>query len=196
LRDAAALSLGVYSRIAAVALAQFVAFVSLAFLQFWSIKRPADARAVVRNCSSAMSRFLADCSASPWPAPAGLRSSTSGDPDRLPEIRQEVYPEQSGSKSEVCLAFPAMQAAAEGFNVYGAIDASGSPDAVAREMTVARLVAHGVTPVNWIMVASELQRDRRLPTGQAMTQLFHEHNPNYSMLMDSFQAHSKQEAAK
>jgi hypothetical protein len=46
------------------------------------------------------------------------------------------------------------------------------------------------------MVASELQRDWRLPTGQAMTQLFHEHNPNYSMLMDSFQAHSKQEAAK
>lgn len=30
---------------------------------------------------------------------ASLRSSTSNDPDRLPEIRQEVSSEQSGSKS-------------------------------------------------------------------------------------------------
>jgi nicotinamidase-related amidase len=102
----------------------------------------------------------------------------------------------AGVTCEVCLAFPAMHAAAEGFNVYGAIDASGSPDAAAREMTVARLVAHGVTPVNWIMVASELQRDWRQPTGEALAQLFHEHNPNYSMLMDNFQAHTKQAAAK
>ena len=102
----------------------------------------------------------------------------------------------AGVTCQVCLAFPAMQAAAEGFNVYGAIDASGSPDAAAREMTVARLVAQGVTPVNWVMVASELQRDWRLPTGKAMGQLFHEHNPNYSLLMDNFQAHIRQAAAK
>ena len=102
----------------------------------------------------------------------------------------------AGVTCQVCLAFPAMQAVAEGFNVYGAIDASGAPDAAAREMTVARLVAHGVTPVNWVMVASELQRDWRLPTGLALAQLFHEHNPNYSLLMDTFQAHTKQAAAK
>jgi cell envelope opacity-associated protein A len=46
------------------------------------------------------------------------------------------------------------------------------------------------------MVASELQRDWRLPTGKAMAQLFHDHNPNYSMLMDNFQAHTKQVAAR
>ena len=57
---------------------------------------------------------------------------------------------------QVCLAFPAMQAAAEGFNVYGAIDASGSPDAAAREMTVARLVAHGVTRVRRMLAAIDL----------------------------------------
>jgi uncharacterized membrane protein YphA (DoxX/SURF4 family) len=32
-----------------VALALFVAFVSLAFVRFWSIERPADARVMVRN---------------------------------------------------------------------------------------------------------------------------------------------------
>ena len=40
---------GVHSRIAAVAPALFVAFVSLAFEQFWSIERPADARVMVRK---------------------------------------------------------------------------------------------------------------------------------------------------
>jgi nicotinamidase-related amidase len=102
----------------------------------------------------------------------------------------------AGVTLEVCLAYPAMQAAAEGFNVYGAIDASGAPDAATREMTIHRLVVHGITPVTWLMVASELQRDWRLPTGKAMAQLFHDHNPNYSMLMDNFQAHTKQVAAR
>jgi Isochorismatase family len=94
----------------------------------------------------------------------------------------------AGVTCGVCLAYPAMQAAAEGFNVYGAIDAAGSPNAATREMTVARLVAQGVAPVTWLMVGSELQRDWRLPIGPAMAQLFHEYNPNYSMLMDNFQA--------
>jgi nicotinamidase-related amidase len=43
---------------------------------------------------------------------------------------------------QVCLAFPAMQGAGEGFNVYGAIDASGSPDAAARECEDARRKRH------------------------------------------------------
>jgi putative oxidoreductase len=46
---AAALFLGVFARIAAVALALFLSFVSLAFVQFWSFKGPADARVMVRN---------------------------------------------------------------------------------------------------------------------------------------------------
>jgi putative oxidoreductase len=46
---AAALFLGVFARIAAVELALFVAFISLAFVQFWSFKGPADARVMVRN---------------------------------------------------------------------------------------------------------------------------------------------------
>ncbi len=102
----------------------------------------------------------------------------------------------AGVTVDVCLAFPAMQAAADGFNVYGVIDASGAPDAAARDMTIYRLVVQGITPVTWIMVAAELQRDWRLPSGEAMAQLFHDHNQNYSMLMDNFQAHTKQASAK
>jgi nicotinamidase-related amidase len=98
----------------------------------------------------------------------------------------------AGVTMEVCLAFPAMQAVADGFHVYGVIDASGSPDAATREVTVQRLVAQGITPVTWLTVAAELQRDWRLPTGEAMAELFHAHNPNYSMLMDNFQSHTRQ----
>jgi putative oxidoreductase len=46
---ATALVLGVYARVAAVALALFVAFVSLMFVQLWSFKGPDDARVMVRN---------------------------------------------------------------------------------------------------------------------------------------------------
>jgi putative oxidoreductase len=46
---ATALVLGVYARVAAVALALFVAFVSLMFVQVWSFKGPDDARVMVRN---------------------------------------------------------------------------------------------------------------------------------------------------
>lgn len=94
---AAAHSLGVYSRIAAVALALLVAFVSLAFVQFWSNERPTDARVMVRNLFIGNVAIVGGLL---YVAAAGLRSSTSSDPDGLPEIRQEAYPEQSGSKSD------------------------------------------------------------------------------------------------
>jgi putative oxidoreductase len=49
LLGAAALILGVYARVAAVALALFVGFVSLFFLRFWSFEGPPDIRASMRN---------------------------------------------------------------------------------------------------------------------------------------------------
>lgn len=97
----------------------------------------------------------------------------------------------AGVTTDVCLAFPAMQAAAEGYNVYGVIDASGADSLATQQMAVSRLVRHGVTPVTWLMVAAELQRDWRLPTGQAMGQVFHQHLHNYGMLIDSFSHASK-----
>lgn len=92
----------------------------------------------------------------------------------------------AGVTTDVCLAFPAMQAAAEGYNVYGVIDASGADNHATQQMAVSRLARHGVTPVTWLMVAAELQRDWRLPTGQAMGEVFHKHLHNYGMLIDSF----------
>lgn len=96
----------------------------------------------------------------------------------------------AGVTTDVCLAFPAMQAAAEGYHVYGVIDASGAHDYATQAMAVQRLIAHGVTPVTWLMVAAELQRDWRNPAAVSTGKLFHEHLINYGMLIDSHTAAS------
>lgn len=94
----------------------------------------------------------------------------------------------AGVTTDVCLAFPAMQAVDDGFEVYGVIDASGAHDFATQSMAVQRLAAHGVTPVTWLMVAAELQRDWRNETASATAQLFHEHLLNYGMLIDNHTA--------
>jgi nicotinamidase-related amidase len=75
-----------------------------------------------------------------------------------------------------------------GYNVYGVVDASCGIDVTARELAVARMQDHGVTPINWTTVAFELQRDWRLPTGQDLGQVVRHHYHSYSLLMDSFEA--------
>jgi Isochorismatase family len=105
----------------------------------------------------------------------------------------------AGVTTDVCLAFPAMQAVADGFQVYGVIDASGAHDLATQQMAVQRLIAHGVTPVTWLMIAAELQRDWRNETAAGTFKLFHEHLLNYGMLIDNHayltQAMAKQGAA-
>lgn len=73
----------------------------------------------------------------------------------------------AGVKADVSLAYPAMQAAASGFNVYAVIDASGAENVLEQQVTIARLSRNGVIPVTLLMIAAELQRDWRLPTSEA-----------------------------
>lgn len=61
--------------------------------------------------------------------------------------------------TEICLAMPAIQAAGEGWDVYAVTDASGGVTAEAHDMAVRRMVAAGVTPMNWMAVMGEWQRD-------------------------------------
>src|ERR1700752_4572118 len=61
--------------------------------------------------------------------------------------------------TEICLAMPAIQAAGEGYEVYAVTDASGGVSVEGHEMAVRRMVMAGVVPMNWLAVASELQRD-------------------------------------
>ncbi|GAB2901998.1 hydrolase [Streptomyces mayteni] len=65
----------------------------------------------------------------------------------------------AGLWTEVCVAMPAIQAAGEGFEVYAVTDASGSGTKEGHDMAVRRMVQAGVTPITWLAVMSEWQRD-------------------------------------
>ena len=78
--------------------------------------------------------------------------------------------------TEICLAMPAIQAAGEGYEVYAVTDASGGVSAEAHEMAVRRMVMAGVVPINWLAVASELQRDwAREDTAKALGETVLDH---------------------
>lgn len=82
----------------------------------------------------------------------------------------------AGLWTEVCVAMPAIQAAAEGYDVFVVTDACGAVSAEAHDMAVRRMVAHGITPINWVAVTSEWQRDwARIETAGQMAGLMVEH---------------------
>jgi nicotinamidase-related amidase len=61
--------------------------------------------------------------------------------------------------TEMCLAMPAIQAQGEGYEVYAVTDASGGVSFEAHDMAIRRMVQAGVTPVTWLAVFGEWQRD-------------------------------------
>jgi nicotinamidase-related amidase len=82
----------------------------------------------------------------------------------------------AGLWTEVCVAMPAIQAAAEGYDVFVVTDASGSVSREAHDMAVRRMEQHGITPINWVAVLSEWQRDwARLDTAAGLAGLMVEH---------------------
>jgi len=82
----------------------------------------------------------------------------------------------AGLWTEVCVAMPAIQAAAEGYDVYVVTDACGSVSAEGHDMAVRRMVQHGITPLNWMAVVSEWQRDwARLETASQLGTVLIDH---------------------
>ncbi|HNR11686.1 MAG TPA: hydrolase [Thermodesulfobacteriota bacterium] len=61
--------------------------------------------------------------------------------------------------TEVCLAFPALCALDDGFEVYIVVDASGATTVEAHEAAIQRMVQAGAIPVTWLQVLLEFQRD-------------------------------------
>jgi nicotinamidase-related amidase len=82
----------------------------------------------------------------------------------------------AGLWTEVCVAMPAIQAAAEGYDVFVVTDACGSVSAEAHDMAIRRMVQHGITPINWMAVISEWQRDwARIETAAQLSGLMVAH---------------------
>jgi nicotinamidase-related amidase len=61
--------------------------------------------------------------------------------------------------TEICLAFPAIHALGEGYDVFVVTDASGGVSVEAHDRAIQRLVQAGAVPVTWMGVLSEWQRD-------------------------------------
>jgi nicotinamidase-related amidase len=74
--------------------------------------------------------------------------------------------------TEVCLAFPALDALREGFDVFAVVDAVGGTSRLAHQAGIDRVVQAGGKPVSWIQVACELQRDwNRTATAQGFAEI-------------------------
>src|SRR5215212_7299966 len=93
----------------------------------------------------------------------------------------------AGVVPEVCVAFVALSAVADGFEVFAVTDASGTFNEVARNAAWSRMSAAGVQLVNWFAVACELHRDWRRDV-EGLATLLGDHIPDYRNLMSSYSA--------
>ena len=81
------------------------------------------------------------------------------------EFRQAV--EATGRKklimtalwTEVCLAFPSLDALRAGYEVYPVVDAVAGTSPEAHRAGLERIVQAGGQPISWVSLACELQRD-------------------------------------
>jgi len=61
--------------------------------------------------------------------------------------------------TEVCMAFTALDALRDGYEVYPVVDAIGGTSAEAHRVAMDRVVQAGAQPITWASLAGELQRD-------------------------------------
>jgi nicotinamidase-related amidase len=74
----------------------------------------------------------------------------------------------AGISTDVCLAFPAIAALADGYNSYAVIDASGGFSQTQVAIGVARMQQAGVIPVGYSNVAVEMLADNAAPEAEAV----------------------------
>ena len=81
----------------------------------------------------------------------------------------------AGLYTEICLAMPAIQALAEGYDVFIVTDASGGVSVEAHDMAVRRMVQAGAVPITWLAVLAEWQRDWARETAAGVAGVVLEH---------------------
>jgi nicotinamidase-related amidase len=91
----------------------------------------------------------------------------------------------AGVVTEVCVAFPALAALAEGFDVFIVTDASGTFNEITRNAAWERMSNAGAQLMSWFGVACELHRDWRNDIDGLGT-LFSNHIPDYRNLINSY----------
>lgn len=81
-----------------------------------------------------------------------------------------------GLWTDVCLAYPAIEAENAGYDVYVPEDIVGSMTQLSHENGMKRMIAAGVEPITWNVVPAELQRDHaRTEVLPEVTRIFMEY---------------------
>lgn len=93
----------------------------------------------------------------------------------------------AGVVTEVCVAFVALSAIADGYEVFAVTDASGTFNEGVRDAAWIRMSSAGVQLINWFGVACELHRDWRRDV-EGLATLLANHIPDYRNLMTSYSA--------
>ncbi|MDO7200369.1 isochorismate family cysteine hydrolase YcaC [Acinetobacter baumannii] len=97
----------------------------------------------------------------------------------------------AGVVTEVCVAFPALSALAEGFEVFVITDASGTFNELTRDAAWDRISKAGAQLMTWFAMAAELHRDWRNDV-EGLGALFSNHIPDYRNLMTSYSFNTSQ----
>jgi len=90
----------------------------------------------------------------------------------------------AGVVTEVCVAFPAISAIEEGYDVFIVTDASGTFNEITRNSAWNRMTEAGAQLMTWFGVACELHRDWRNDV-EGLGALFSAHIPDYRNLITS-----------
>lgn len=99
----------------------------------------------------------------------------------------------AGVWTSVCVAFPALQAHAEGYKVFTVMDASGDVSKMASDAAMSRMTAAGIVPVTTNTILSETHRTWNRPDAAEWGALYSELVPEYRAATESYQR--AQEAA-
>lgn len=93
----------------------------------------------------------------------------------------------AGIVTEVCVAFPALSALEEGYEVFIITDASGTFNKITLHAAWSRMIAAGAQFITWFGAASELHRDWRNDV-EGLGTLLANHIPDYRSLINSYTA--------
>jgi nicotinamidase-related amidase len=92
----------------------------------------------------------------------------------------------AGVWTSVCVAFPALQAKADGYKVYAVMDASGDVSVMASEAAKLRMANAGVVPVTTNTILSESHRTWNRADAAQWGALYAELAPNYRAVAESY----------
>lgn len=97
----------------------------------------------------------------------------------------------SGILTSVCVAFPAIEMAQEGYHVIAVIDASGDYSDLASQTTIARLQQAGVVVESTFSVLSQVHDTWDEANTPLMAQAYSLVTPEYGSVIESYMAHSQ-----